>query len=44
VLYMSGYSERGAVDDGVLAAGASLLSKPFATSTLVHAVRAALDG
>jgi len=44
VLYMSGYTERGADDDGVLAAGASLLAKPFSTSALVHAVRAVLDG
>lgn len=44
VLYMSGYTEESFVDDGALANGAGLLAKPFSTSALVRAVRAALDG
>ncbi len=42
-LYMSGYAENAAVQQGVLAPGKPFLNKPFDIGTLTQTVREALD-
>jgi len=42
-LFMSGYTEHGIVDHGVLHEGISLLNKPFTHSTLIQKVRELLS-
>jgi len=44
VLYVSGYTENGALRPGGLAEGAAFLSKPFLPETLMRAVREVMDG
>jgi signal transduction histidine kinase len=44
VLFMSGYTDDTALDQGVRAGGAAYLQKPFTPESLARAVRAALDG
>ncbi len=44
VLYMSGYPGADMIRQGVLEAGAPLLSKPFTPAALAREVRAVLDG
>jgi PAS domain S-box-containing protein len=43
VLFMSGYNEEAVLRDGVLAAGAAFLEKPFSPSDLVDTVRRVLS-
>jgi two-component system cell cycle sensor histidine kinase/response regulator CckA len=43
VVFMSGYSDEVAVQNGMLEPGAVLLEKPFGSAALVHKVRDALD-
>jgi CheY-like chemotaxis protein len=42
VLFTSGYTEDAVIEDGKLADGVRLLSKPYSRDELAHAVRAAL--
>jgi signal transduction histidine kinase/CheY-like chemotaxis protein len=42
VLFTSGYTENAVIEDGKLAAGVSLLSKPYSHDELAHALRAVL--
>ena len=44
VLFVSGYTENGALRPGGLAEGAAFLSKPFLPETLMRAVREVMDG
>jgi len=44
VLYMSGYTDRGARERGRLPTGARLIEKPITADRLGRSVRAALDG
>jgi two-component system cell cycle sensor histidine kinase/response regulator CckA len=44
VLYVSGYAEQIVVSRGVVAAGVTLLQKPFAPAALAQRVRDVLDG
>ncbi len=43
VLYMSGYTDTGAIDRGALAVGTPLLQKPFTAAALNQKVREALS-
>ena len=43
ILYMSGYTDNAIGVEGVLAAGALFLGKPFTTSDLTRKVREVLD-
>ena len=43
VLYMSGYTDRAIVDQGVLQKGIEFIQKPFAPDSLVRKVRHVLD-
>jgi len=43
VLYMSGYSNDGIVQSGILESGALLLEKPFTREILLRKVRQVLD-
>jgi hypothetical protein len=43
VLYMSGYSNDGIVQSGILESGAQLLEKPFTREILLRTVRQVLD-
>jgi PAS domain S-box-containing protein len=43
VLYMSGYTDDAIVNQGVLAKGTQLLSKPFSEENLIQKVREVLD-
>jgi CheY-like chemotaxis protein len=43
VLFMSGYNEEAVLRDGVLAAGAAFLEKPFSPSELLNRVRRILQ-
>ncbi len=44
VLYMSGYADSTLAQYGLYDPGPELLQKPFKKNTLIHSVRAALDG
>jgi PAS domain S-box-containing protein len=44
VVFMSGYTDQAAVQQGALADGAPFLQKPFSADALLRALRAALDG
>ncbi len=43
VLYMSGYTDRAILDNGVLDPGIPFIQKPFSSAQLVRKVRAVLD-
>jgi CheY-like chemotaxis protein len=43
VVYMSGYTETGIVQKGVLDEGIAFLQKPFSPAEVAKAIRAALD-
>ncbi len=43
VLYMSGYTDRGALHQGILEAGANFIQKPFSPAQLAKRVREVLD-
>jgi DNA-binding NtrC family response regulator len=43
VLYMSGYTDRAILDNGVLNPGIPFIQKPFSPAQLVRKVRAVLD-
>jgi len=43
VIFMSGYSNRGIVRDGLLDDGTPILEKPFNVKTLARAIRKALE-
>lgn len=43
VLFMSGYTDRAILEDGVLAPGTPFIQKPFSPAQLVRKVRAVLD-
>ena len=44
VLYMSGYTDSGVVDQGMLEAGTPFIQKPFTSATLSQKVRQVLKG
>ncbi|MEW5905562.1 MAG: response regulator [Elusimicrobiota bacterium] len=44
VMFMSGYTEHAALDDGLLREGAAFIQKPFAPDALLRAVRETLAG
>ena len=43
VLYMSGYTDSGVIDQGMLTAGTPFIQKPFTRATLSRTVREVLD-
>jgi CheY-like chemotaxis protein len=44
VLYMSGYTDNGVIDQGMLAAGTPFIQKPFTSAGLSRKVREVLGG
>jgi len=43
VLFMSGYTDRSILEEGVLNPGMPFIQKPFSPAQLVHKVRAVID-
>jgi len=43
IVYVSGYSEKGVIENGLIDSGSEVFQKPFTASSLAHKVREVLD-